>query len=268
MIEYLNIIDDSVISRYNTLEKNIKTGSNSFYDAYLALLESVIKKILDIENIEYDSSRTCGYFVRADNVKSFFLDTLLLNEVDFNKFADYIKKVNDHKHKKEKNVNKDGIVGYMRLFHTLINKYYFYKTNENIKEFDEEYYRYIFGITERENLEYKKSLSLLKDEIEILEKQNKVSKKDLDIYKELMSTKVDVSDLEYQNSILLKQINELNQIKYNSLEMKLNKTLDMLLELQEYLVESRAVSLGVGYSICGEEDINYFINKARGDKDE
>ena len=48
------IFNDSLTMRYNTLERNIKSKSNSFYDSYLDLLEATIKYILDECNIVYD----------------------------------------------------------------------------------------------------------------------------------------------------------------------------------------------------------------------
>ena len=72
----MKLFNDSLTSRFNTLERNIKSKSNSFYDSYLDLLEATIKYILDENSIEYDDSRTCGHLVKVDYVKSFLLDEL------------------------------------------------------------------------------------------------------------------------------------------------------------------------------------------------
>lgn len=94
------LFNDSLTTRFNTLERNIKSKSNSFYDAYLDLLEATIKYFLDENNIAYDDSRTCGYLVKEASIKNFLLVELNLDEYTYNKLPDYIKKCNDHKHKK------------------------------------------------------------------------------------------------------------------------------------------------------------------------
>ena len=43
----IKLFNDSLTSRLATLERNIKSKSNSFYDSYLDLLEATIKYILD-----------------------------------------------------------------------------------------------------------------------------------------------------------------------------------------------------------------------------
>ena len=72
----MKLFNDSLTSRLNTVERNIKSKSNSFYDSYLDLLEATIKYILDENSIAYDDSRTCGFIVREDSIRAFFLNTL------------------------------------------------------------------------------------------------------------------------------------------------------------------------------------------------
>lgn len=61
----MKLFNESLTIRFNTLERNIKSKSNSFYDSYLDLLEATIKYFLDENNIKYDDSRTCGYLVKG-----------------------------------------------------------------------------------------------------------------------------------------------------------------------------------------------------------
>ena len=66
------LFNESLTMRFNTLERNIKSKSNSFYDSYLDLLEATIKYFLDENSIVYDDSRTCGHLVRNEKeVKKF-----------------------------------------------------------------------------------------------------------------------------------------------------------------------------------------------------
>ena len=67
----MRLFNESLTMRFNTLERNIKSKSNSFYDSYLDLLETTIKYNLDENNIDYDDSRTCDYLVKEINGPSF-----------------------------------------------------------------------------------------------------------------------------------------------------------------------------------------------------
>lgn len=68
----MRLFNDLLTARYETLERNIKSKSNSFYDSYLDLLETVIKYFLDENRIAYGETRTCGYIVRTNEAKEFF----------------------------------------------------------------------------------------------------------------------------------------------------------------------------------------------------
>ena len=110
------LFTDKIRLRYATLEKNIKSKSNSFYDSYLDLLEATIKYFLDENNIIYDDSRTCGYLVKEESIKNFLMNVLKLDDYTYNKLPDYIKKCNDHKHKKEKKLGIDSVINYLKVY--------------------------------------------------------------------------------------------------------------------------------------------------------
>ena len=117
------LFNESLTMRFNTLERNIKSKSNSFYDSYLDLLEATIKYFLDENNITYDDSRTCGYLVIEESIKNFLMNVLKLDDYTYNKLPDYIKKCNDHKHKKEKTLGIDSVINYLKVYYDLINYY-------------------------------------------------------------------------------------------------------------------------------------------------
>ena len=71
--------------------------------------------------------------------------------------------------------------------------------------------------------------------------------------------------LEEQNAELHKQISKLKDIKLSSMEDKLNRTIEMLLSLQESVVENRAISYAVGDTICGSERFKVYVEKAKED---
>ncbi len=160
----MKMFNESLITRFNTLERNIKSKSNSFYDSYLDLLEATIKYFLDENNITYDDSRTCGYLVKEESIKNFLINVLKLDDYTYNKLPDYIKKCNDHKHKKEKTLGIDSVINYLKVYYDLINYYIVFIKGIKI-EYDAEYFTSIFGETERLNNEYREEVLRLKEEL-------------------------------------------------------------------------------------------------------
>lgn len=249
----MKLFNDSLTMRFNTLERNIKAKSNSFYDSYLDLLEATIKYFLDENNIVYDDSRTCGYLVKEESIKNFLLVILKLDDYTYNKLPDYIKKCNDHKHKKEKNLGIDSIINYLKVYFNLINYYIDYIKGIRV-EFDADYFSSIYGETERLNNEYREEVLKLKDELKDAYDNNKLSEQDLEQYKSLLSIKdIELLNLDEQNQKLQAQINILKDIKLNSMEEKLNKTIDMLNNMQDYLVENRIIARRTSKLIDGRE---------------
>jgi len=259
----MKLFNDLLDARFQTLERNIKSKSNSFFDSFLSLLESTIKYILDENKIEYDDSRTCGYLVRSETIKEFLLSTLKLDDYTYNKILDYIKKCNDHKHKKEKYLGVESIVNYLRIYYNLIN--YYIDLIKGIRiEFNAEYFVSIYGETEKLNIKYKKEVLQLREQLQELIKSNKLSEQDIRHYESLLSIKeVELLNLDDQNQKLQEQISILKDIKLNTIEEKLNKTIDLLNDLSEFVVESRAITYGVGLVLIDEEGLEKRISKAR-----
>ena len=249
----MKLFNDSLTMRFNTLERNIKSKSNSFYDSYLDLLEATIKYFLDENNVVYDQSRTCGFLVKEESIKKFLLVNLKLDDYTYNKLPDYIKKCNDHKHKKEKNLGIDSIINYLKVYYDLINYYIDYIKGVRV-EFDANYFSSIYGETERLNNEYKEEVLRLKDELKESYETNKLSSQDIEQYKSLLSVKdIELLNLDEQNKLLQNQIDVLKDIKINSMEEKLNKTIDMLNNMQDYLVENRIIARKTSKLIDGRD---------------
>lgn len=248
----LKLFNDSLTSRYYTLERNIKSKSNSFYDSYLDLLEATIKYFLDENSVKYDPTRTCGHIVKENEIALFFKEVLMLDEYTYNKLPDYIKKCNDHKHKKEKQLQVESVINYLKVYFDFINYYIEYIKGIRVT-FNSEYYVSIYGETEKLNREYKLELQKLKEELKELYDTNKLSEIDLEQYKTLLSVKeIEMFNLEEQNLKLQSQISVLKDIKLNSLEEKLNKALEMLTNLNEDLLINRVVSDAILRMINGE----------------
>jgi len=248
----MNLFNDSLTMRLNTLERNIKSKSNSFYDSYLDLLEATIKYFLDENNIPYDDSRTCGYIIRDEKIKFFLLNKLKLDDYTYNKLPDYIKKCNDHKHKKEKNVGIESVVNYLKIYYDFINYYIDYIKGIKV-DFNSDYYSSIYGETERLNLQYKEEVLKLKNELKESYETNKLSEQDIAKYQALLNMKeIELLNLDEQNQQLQAQINILKDIKLNSMEEKLNRTIDMLNSMKDYLVENRIISKRISMFINGK----------------
>lgn len=259
----VTIFNDALTMRFNTLIGNIKAKSNSFYDAYLDLLEATIKYFLEEHGVVYDNTRTCGFLVKDEGVKTFLIEQLKLDDYTYNKLPDYIKKCNDHKHKKEKTLGIDSIINYLKVYFDLVNYYIDFIRGVRV-EFDAEYFTSIYGETERLNREYIEEVLKLKDELKESYETRKLSEQDLVRYKSLAKMKdIELLSLDEQNKLLQAQIDVLKDIKISSMEEKLNKTIDLLNELGTSVIENRAVSYAVGDTICGRDMFAKYVEKAK-----
>lgn len=265
MLKHLKEIDYKLYERYLTLEKNIKAGSNSFYDAYLDLQEQFVKGIAVICGFDIKARETCGELLRRDDIKNFFKDVLCVDDFTYTKMQDYTLKVNAHKHKGEKHIQIDTIVSYMRIIYDATVAFAVYK-QIGINEFDANYFISIFGAFEKENTALKTEMIKLKEELLVSVESGKLKDSDIVAYKSLLSqSEIDKLDLEEQNQELHRQISKLKDIKLSSMEEKLNKTLELLLELKPAVAENRfvikAVAKRIGNMIVGGFDVDKYIEE-------
>ena len=69
MFDHLIQIDPRLYDRFLTVERNIKSASNSFYDSYLDMQEQFVKSVLFAHGIELKANETCGAMLtRADEI--------------------------------------------------------------------------------------------------------------------------------------------------------------------------------------------------------
>lgn len=263
MFKHLKEIDYKLYERYSTLEKNIKAGSNSFYDAYLDLQEQFVKDVAVFCDFDIKARETCGELLRRDDVKKFFKDVLRVDDFTYTKMQDYTLKVNIHKHKGEKNIQIDTIVSYMRIIYDATVSFAVYK-QISVKEFDANYFISIFCSFERENSVLKTEMMKLKEELLVSVESGRLKDSDIAEYKSLLSqSEIDKLSLEEQNQELHRQISKLKDIKLSSMEEKLNKTIDLLHELSDSVVENRAVAYAAGDAICGKERFQKYVDGAK-----
>ncbi len=265
MFKFLFEIDERLYNRYLTVERNVRAASNSFYDSYLDMLEQFIKIVVERNGFCYDG--TCGQILMKLEMKEYFINTLSLDEFTFNKMRDYTQKVNQHKHKGEKNIMPDTIVTYMKIFHSATGAYAI-KNNISVAEYDANYFLEIFGQFEKLNGKLRTAVSDLKAELARSIEQNKLKEEDIRSYSALLSqAELDKLSLEEQTLELYRQISILKDIKLSSMEEKMNKTIDLLNELTESVVENRvivrAVGKTVGGLINGDRDVDAWIEREK-----
>ncbi len=148
MFEYLQQIDDKIYDRYLTLERNIKAASNSFYDSYLDLQEDFLKTIIGKNSIAVTSHESCGALLKRHDVKDLFLKKYGLDPYAYDKMGDYAKKANEHKHRKEKNIEVDTIVNYMHVFYD-VSSCCAIAENLTVPRFDGKYFKDIYGCMDK-----------------------------------------------------------------------------------------------------------------------
>ena len=160
MFDFLKEIDGRLYERYLTLERNVKAGSNSFYDAYLDMQEHFVKLVCDGLSMELQKHDSCGEILRRQEMKAFFKETLGVDEYHYEKMKDYTKKVNAHKHKGEKTVQIETVVNYLRVFHTVSSAYAAH-LGISAEELNAGYYISVFGIFEKENAALQRQLAMV-----------------------------------------------------------------------------------------------------------
>lgn len=249
MFEFLSGLGYEIQARYNTVLRDIKSKSSSFYDAYLDLQEASIKSIIDAHGIEYDESRTCGYLLRDERIRGLFVNTLGVPKDSYDKIQDRTAKVNRHKHHKEKHIVADSVVLFMEDFHRFMKACC--GSNE---EFNGEYFRGIFGEYERANAALTQEKEAIISELEDLVREKRMTEEQLKTYQDALAlSKVSEEGLAEENDALLREISALKSLKLSILDQKLSKTIDMLNDLQHYVLESRAIGIAVGKTIIGQD---------------
>ena len=218
MFKHLQEIDYKLYERYLTLEKNIKAGSNSFYDAYLDLQEQFVKAVAVFCGFDVKARETCGELLRRDDIKNFFKDVLRVDDFTYTKMQDYTLKVNAHKHKGEKNIQIDTIVSYMRIIYNATVSFANYK-KILVNEFDANYFISVFGVFEKENSALKTEMIKLKEELLVSVESGKLKDSDIDAYKSLLSQFETDNFLDFFNAERYKRIIDL-ALKEVELNMK------------------------------------------------
>lgn len=218
MIDFLADIDVSLKSRYLTLERNIKSASNSFYDSFLDLLESTYKRILVNENVSFDNGITCGELLRTPNIMNFLRQNVGIADSTFDKSLNYIRKINEHKHQSEKHILIDTVILYMRLYYDIVSTYLKNKKHKNIGELDEDYFRNIFGLSlrlEEENKKLETKLQLALEDVKAMAREKQISSDEVLKLEQMISVALKEKSSERKNEKLNEQLYVIEDLKRN-----------------------------------------------------
>lgn len=211
MIGCLAKIDNRLYERYVTLERNLKSGSNSFFDAYLDMLEEFVKLVVAEYGVDTGKKRTAGELLRLDAVQTVFTDKVGLDANDYRKIQNYILKINKHKHENEKKIYSDVVILYMRLFYNLIFAYA-NSHGMNISEFDSKRYVSLLNSYHKENKRLRMQLNSTTKDLVRAVQDGKEKQSDIEEYNELLSeSRGTVSALEEDNERLSRRIDD---VKY------------------------------------------------------
>ena len=263
MFSFLKELDYRLFERYRTLERNIKSASNSFYDSYLDLQEQFLRIVLENEGVEISSGNSSGSILKNPACQSLFLSVIGLDQHTYEKMGDYAGKVNAHKHKKEKPITLDKILKYIGVIYDAMFAYAKFKGVDCLP-LEISTYAQMFGVFERENATLRTECDKLREELSTSVEEGKLKDSDIETFKNLArGAELDKLSLEEQNAELQKQISILKDIKLSSMEDKLNRTIEMLLSLQESVVENRVAAYAVGDTICGSERFKAYVEKAK-----
>lgn len=265
MLNCLKDLDYRLYERYQTLLRNIKSASNSFFDAYLDLQEQFLRIALEREGVKISSGNSSGSILRNPACRELFLTEIGIEPHIYDKMGDYALKVNAHKHGREKRIALDTVLNYVRVIHVAISAYLGYK-GVQCPPYESETYIPLFGEFEKENANLKSECDRLREELSASVESGKLKDVDIEAFKCLASeTELKKLSLEEQNTELQRQISILKDIKLSSMEDKLSKALEMLISLNDSVIENRAVSYAVGDTICGREMFKDFVEKAKED---
>lgn len=197
--DYLQQFGSEVVKRLDTLIKNVKARSNSFYDAYLDLQESFTKKMLGASGYKLDESKNSGYLLHRPEIKTFLGDRFGISPELIEKLHDHTLKANRHKHESEKTVTIQSVHAFMEPFYVFSRQCAGLSVAGQFS-YDPSFFEHLFGVLEEENKALKAKVSGLLVEAEEMARSNKLSQEELAACKGVAaSLSGEVADLQEEN---------------------------------------------------------------------
>ena len=121
LFEYLGELSGELGRRYSTLENNMKSGSNSFYDTFREIIQDFIKLVLTDDGVapknvkisaELNSPELLGRLYAAGT-----------EDAAVEKIRNYVLKTNDHVHNREKELTFEAAVNYLNALYSFTAPY-------------------------------------------------------------------------------------------------------------------------------------------------
>ena len=187
MFKFLFDLDPRLFERYQTLERNVRAESDSFYDSYLALLEHLVRYICSELEISENERESCGNLLGKPALKAYML-SIGVEDNTYEKLKDYTRKINKHKHSNQNTATMEQVLNYLAVLHAFGGKYA--QSREiTVTPFDSRYYLELFGSYERDSKELKGEMKNVDSRLDSIEqmlgemKSNKGSEPQVVIHK-------------------------------------------------------------------------------------
>lgn len=216
--DHLQRYGPAVMGRMETLIKNVKARSNSFYDSYLDLQEAFVREVLKTSNYTLDESKNSGYLLHGAEVKDYLFSQFGIGPELVEKLHDHTLKANRHKHAKEKTVSLDSVNAFMEPFY-VFSRQCAGMTSVGQFAYDPAYFAAIYDALAKENNSLRQQISQLMSEAETLNNAKRISAEELAACQGVVaSLNVEMKDLEEENSRFKSAISFLQTITTKRLD--------------------------------------------------
>lgn len=224
--DYLSTFGDEAVKRFVTLTLNIKARSNSFYDAYLDLQETVVKAALTKGNYPVPLEKNSGYLLHGAEVKRFLSEVYGVEPTLLEKLHDHTLKANKHKHEKEKRVDINSVLAFMEPFY-VFSRFCAGMTAVGNYSFDQDYFISIYGQLENENRQLRREVENLLRKAETMVLEHNLTQAELEACKDrVLSLDTEKADLEEENKRIKETIVFLTNVtakRVDALEQKVEE---------------------------------------------
>lgn len=239
--DHLSYFGDEAVKRFATLTRNIQAKSNSFYDAYLGLQETVVKAALIKGDYPAPVDRNSGYLLHGAEVKQFLVQAYGINSTLIERLHDHTLKANKHKHEKEKRMDINSILAFMEPFY-VFSRFCAGMNAVGINAFDPLYFVSIFGQLETENRQLRHEVETLMQQAESMAAQHKLTAEELAACKGLvLALDGEKSDLEAENAQIKQVITILQSMIIKRVEALERKVEELDVKIAGILNQFRAV---------------------------
>ncbi len=256
MFKYLKDINPLLNQRYMTIIRNIKAGSESFYDSLGNLVDNYLKGIADKEKITLEPTFSSGRILDDSKFREFLFDRVKISRTDYKSFRNMVRFINEHKHENEKALLIDVVLKNLEIFfnvYVAVAKHYNHAANEF---FDSDYFKAIFKENVQEIKRLQHEILSLKEK---LEKEKNISLTHSEVLKNINALENFLPEVETLNELSI-TLNKLKDIEIETLNTKIDNALALLLELGDSIRENRILSLANINLITGTD--NKFFNQS------